>query len=253
MGLFHKVDGTYRKCNLYHNQDGIWNEVKNIYQNINNMWKPVWNYVWATSDWSECSVSCGGGTRTRNVQCLRSDEIIKSDIFCNHLTAKPAVSELCNTNPCGIFRDRFHDCSFCCGNYASCFSSRSYIPYAEIPEVPGIYKLYLDYRVTDARRGGGQGDLAIYDPDTMVRRFITSTDGVNWNSGAIGQHWNTYTKASRVRTVQRFGEYIGEITIAQAGTTQFSYLPWTRRRDHDHVYHIWNLVVHPVYDRPLPE
>jgi uncharacterized repeat protein (TIGR01451 family) len=63
------------------------------------------NYSWEASDtWSDCSLSCGGGTKTRSVYCvatLAGDEKgdVVSDSFCDAST-KLAIEQACNTQAC---------------------------------------------------------------------------------------------------------------------------------------------------------
>ncbi len=56
----------------YVNVNNSWKAVRHIYINSNGTWKPLYSYSWWTGDWSNCSVSCGGGTQTRSVVCVRN-------------------------------------------------------------------------------------------------------------------------------------------------------------------------------------
>lgn len=56
-----------------------------------------------STDWSRCSVTCGGGLQSRNMSC----ELITADYYeivpkeeCFKKTKKPALIQSCNTNPC---------------------------------------------------------------------------------------------------------------------------------------------------------
>jgi len=64
---------------------------------------PVLLYRWIHSEWSQCSKSCGGGHRTRNVSCVQvhQDELkpIQTPGQCDDET-KPASQEKCNYYPC---------------------------------------------------------------------------------------------------------------------------------------------------------
>ena len=74
-------------------------DVYNIYKKVNNKLRPVWGYEWEALPWEECSVSCGGGTQTRDVQCKRSDGIYKPDGYCVE-APKPIMQQTCNTQSC---------------------------------------------------------------------------------------------------------------------------------------------------------
>lgn len=61
------------------------------------------NYVWKTGLWSDCSVTCGGGTQTRSVLCKNDSDGTVGDSYCTNLgLTKPAVSRSCNTQACGL-------------------------------------------------------------------------------------------------------------------------------------------------------
>jgi len=55
---------------------------------------------WHYTPWSDCSKSCGGGKRTRLVQCLDAEGHFSSG--CN-LNTRPTNSELCNTVECEVY------------------------------------------------------------------------------------------------------------------------------------------------------
>ncbi|KAJ3614290.1 hypothetical protein NHX12_017864 [Muraenolepis orangiensis] len=65
---------------------------------------------WYVTDWSACSVSCGGGYRVREARCL-SDNVTPSDP-----ASAPESREECNTQPCvtetdSSCRDQYHNCA----------------------------------------------------------------------------------------------------------------------------------------------
>ncbi|XP_076803784.1 thrombospondin type-1 domain-containing protein 4-like isoform X2 [Clavelina lepadiformis] len=57
---------------------------------------------WHYTPWTECSVSCGGGSRTRDVQCLDENRHFSS--LCN-IAEKPKDAERCNTVSCHSLQD----------------------------------------------------------------------------------------------------------------------------------------------------
>lgn len=105
------VSGTWKYVKQASvNVSGSWKSVRNIYTNVNGTWKPLYSYSWWTGEWSNCSVSCGGGTQTRQAVCVRNhpgqtghvgDWMDVADSFCTASgLAKPATSQSCNTHSC---------------------------------------------------------------------------------------------------------------------------------------------------------
>ena len=68
-------------------------------------------YSWQASAFGSCSVTCGGGTQTRNVSCQRNDGVTVIDSFCTG--TKPPTSQSCNTQSCytGIWTLSSQSCS----------------------------------------------------------------------------------------------------------------------------------------------
>eukprot|EP00057_Strongylocentrotus_purpuratus_P017215 XP_011671689.1 PREDICTED: thrombospondin type-1 domain-containing protein 4 isoform X2 [Strongylocentrotus purpuratus] len=54
---------------------------------------------WFTSEWSECSQSCGGGYRTRHVKCL--DGLMQPSTECE-IIERPGLRQSCNIQQCHI-------------------------------------------------------------------------------------------------------------------------------------------------------
>lgn len=73
---------------------------------------------WMSGDWSACSASCGGGSRTRSVFCTEENgnETTKlPDHKCSS-THKPRIQETCNTVSCPMWEtDKWSECSVTCG------------------------------------------------------------------------------------------------------------------------------------------
>eukprot|EP01006_Ploeotia_vitrea_P034698 TRINITY_DN65790_c14_g1_i2.p1 TRINITY_DN65790_c14_g1~~TRINITY_DN65790_c14_g1_i2.p1 ORF type:complete len:1985 (+),score=893.63 TRINITY_DN65790_c14_g1_i2:504-5957(+) len=64
---------------------------------------PCATYEWVTGAWSSCSVTCGGGTETRTVQCKNTADntVAASESSCT--ATKPQSSRSCNTGPCPTY------------------------------------------------------------------------------------------------------------------------------------------------------
>ena len=100
-GLYTKVNGQFvlAQANIKYNNQ--WRDAYQIYTKENNNWREVYQYRYDISDWSACSVSCGGGVQTRTATCTRSDNITKDDGYCRKYgLQKPSLSQTCNTQSC---------------------------------------------------------------------------------------------------------------------------------------------------------
>lgn len=57
-------------------------------------------YSWLPSDWSPCSVTCGGGSQVSQALCQESRSGVVEDRFCAGLPKPESSSRECNTQPC---------------------------------------------------------------------------------------------------------------------------------------------------------
>lgn len=109
MSSYVNVSSTWKLVKYSHvNVNGSWKSCNNIYVNANGTWRPLHAYWWNVGGWETCSASCGGGTQTRSVTCMRSDytdhnldQISVSDSLCSKFgLTKPSTSQTCNTQAC---------------------------------------------------------------------------------------------------------------------------------------------------------
>ncbi|CAC5409850.1 A disintegrin and metalloproteinase with thrombospondin motifs 4 [Mytilus coruscus] len=70
---------------------------------------------WKHTDWSECSSTCGKGTRSRLVYCENSQGQSRLKSSCSHLI-EPPTTEICVDKPCGVWRSGdWGECTQTCG------------------------------------------------------------------------------------------------------------------------------------------
>ncbi|XP_053405061.1 A disintegrin and metalloproteinase with thrombospondin motifs 7-like [Mercenaria mercenaria] len=74
------------------------------------------DYKWMPLDWSECSRHCGGGVRTRVVECLNSETGEDVDQTRCDINTKPTAIEDCNKRTCHEWQtSEWGQCSLPCG------------------------------------------------------------------------------------------------------------------------------------------
>ncbi|XP_033220968.1 protein madd-4 [Belonocnema kinseyi] len=73
---------------------------------------------WIANEWSKCSATCGGGSRTRSVFCTEENgnETTKLPDYKCSATHKPRYQETCNAFSCPMWETgQWSDCSVSCG------------------------------------------------------------------------------------------------------------------------------------------
>ncbi|KAI4905651.1 hypothetical protein NFI96_011351 [Prochilodus magdalenae] len=72
---------------------------------------PLWNY----GIWGECSVTCGKGTKQRELVCVYHNQTQMTEEHCAHLP-RPRTNKLCRVGPCPSWKtNKWRECSVSCG------------------------------------------------------------------------------------------------------------------------------------------
>uniref|UniRef100_I3JGU1 ADAMTS/ADAMTS-like Spacer 1 domain-containing protein n=1 Tax=Oreochromis niloticus TaxID=8128 RepID=I3JGU1_ORENI len=104
-----------------------------------------------SSNWSQCSVDCGVGKRTRSVRCVSDQGDVVNEKECSS-RARPQGSEECNMGPCvtnWYFTDWSKTCSAQCG--------------------PGVQKREVVCLTRGGVREGGEGGDCIGDKPAELK------------------------------------------------------------------------------------
>ncbi|XP_059208551.1 papilin [Centropristis striata] len=74
---------------------------------------------WKTGEWNTCSVTCGGGSQVRSVQCISHDAAgprVVEDAVCATYAEAPPSMQTCNMQQCAEYQmSRWSACSVTCG------------------------------------------------------------------------------------------------------------------------------------------
>ncbi|CAL8283873.1 unnamed protein product [Lota lota] len=76
-------------------------------------------HSWKTGEWNTCSVTCGGGSQLRSVQCVSHDASgprVVEDAVCAAYSEAPPTLQTCNMHRCAEYRvTTWSHCSVSCG------------------------------------------------------------------------------------------------------------------------------------------
>ncbi|XP_031165550.1 papilin isoform X2 [Sander lucioperca] len=77
-------------------------------------------FSWKTGEWNTCSVTCGGGSQVRSVQCVSHDAAgprVVEDAICAAYAEAPPSLQTCNMQQCAEYQvTRWSACSVTCGS-----------------------------------------------------------------------------------------------------------------------------------------
>ncbi|XP_063930505.1 A disintegrin and metalloproteinase with thrombospondin motifs 9-like isoform X2 [Zophobas morio] len=69
---------------------------------------------WEYTSWSECSVTCGGGTQRRSAKCVDDSSHVMDDSHC--FKSEKVTEQVCNVRKCPVWESReWTPCSVTCG------------------------------------------------------------------------------------------------------------------------------------------
>ncbi|XP_042884223.1 A disintegrin and metalloproteinase with thrombospondin motifs 7-like [Penaeus japonicus] len=76
------------------------------------------SFAWEHSDWSVCTVTCGGGKQVSRVQCMEKEAGLVEDRYCQDQPRPEDRSRECNIHACPAWwwSGRWQPCSITCGN-----------------------------------------------------------------------------------------------------------------------------------------
>lgn len=79
------LNSTWHKTHRWSGVSDAWKPRLNefAYQEGDGRWHMAYTYAWETGEWGPCSASCGGGTQTRELRCLRNDGVYVDLKFCD--------------------------------------------------------------------------------------------------------------------------------------------------------------------------
>lgn len=80
-----------------------WNKKLNISDELQNIQKLLLTFRWRVDSWAPCSATCGGGSQTRIVRCMKGPDGRSREVESQHCLGtgrRPSDTRLCNLLPC---------------------------------------------------------------------------------------------------------------------------------------------------------
>lgn len=109
--------GTVSPDNLCSSPKPLTSQTCNTHICVNNNFTLIGPGArWEVGNWNSCSVSCGGGSQSRPVQCVDNWDQVLSDSLCPG--TKPPTAQSCNSQSCfsyNWFPGVWSSCSASCG------------------------------------------------------------------------------------------------------------------------------------------